>query len=441
MRASRKTVGAFAFGVVMGLVAAGCQTYDFEPVEPISIGRQETAETFFAVNLKPNVMLLVDKSGSMDLPVDTTDPDCSPGGVLCGKSSSGTCNTAVCPTRWSELQTAMQAFLVGGGNSSAFLRLGLTSYPQPAPSASDACVPTQSVMVQTSQDEVDSALQSHAANVWDRINDIQTVDTTSYGDDRTGGGTPTALSLRYLRENVASLGDSSRDNFAIVLTDGLPNCNANHAPFDPANPSQCTCTLDDIELTPGNKVSGCSPQFGFQSKGCLDETGSVAEVQALKAMGVTTIVVGFGAETASGPGPATLQAMAVAGGFERICAVNADCGTGQTCNNGACSQSFFQAANGAELATALEKIGKAIIRPEPCRFELQSSPSDERLLSVKINDEVIARESGGTVNWTFQAGSGTTKPAVLFQGAKCDLIKASTKASPVKVSVVVVQTR
>ena len=56
---------------------------------------------------KPNFMLLVDKSGSMDQPVDPTIPACHVGGIngpLCGDpQKTNPCDTSVCPTRWSEL--------------------------------------------------------------------------------------------------------------------------------------------------------------------------------------------------------------------------------------------------------------------------------------------------------------------------------------------------
>ena len=61
---------------VVALLATlgACQTYDFEPVKPLSIGQTQTSVDVQAVANKPNFMLLVDKSGSMDQPVDPTHP-------------------------------------------------------------------------------------------------------------------------------------------------------------------------------------------------------------------------------------------------------------------------------------------------------------------------------------------------------------------------------
>ena len=61
---------------VLGLLVTlgACQTYDFEPVKPLSIGQTQTSVDVQAVANKPNFMLLVDKSGSMDQPVDPTIP-------------------------------------------------------------------------------------------------------------------------------------------------------------------------------------------------------------------------------------------------------------------------------------------------------------------------------------------------------------------------------
>ena len=71
--------GAALLGLLLALGA--CQTYDFEPVKPLSIGQTQTSVDVQAVANKPNFMLLVDKSGSMDQPVDPTIPACHVGSI------------------------------------------------------------------------------------------------------------------------------------------------------------------------------------------------------------------------------------------------------------------------------------------------------------------------------------------------------------------------
>src|SRR4051794_19675176 len=98
---------------------AGCQTYDFEPVQPIAISQTTQESIIQARGARPEMMLLGDKSGSMALPVDPSDPDCKTGGNECGhKGELGffPCNTSLCPTRWSEMQKAMGSFLPDAGN-------------------------------------------------------------------------------------------------------------------------------------------------------------------------------------------------------------------------------------------------------------------------------------------------------------------------------------
>ncbi|MGZ6163187.1 MAG: hypothetical protein ACXWLS_07655, partial [Myxococcaceae bacterium] len=51
------------------VIAVACQTYDFVPVAPLSVSQEESSTPIVVRKFKPNVMVLVDKSGSMDLPV------------------------------------------------------------------------------------------------------------------------------------------------------------------------------------------------------------------------------------------------------------------------------------------------------------------------------------------------------------------------------------
>ncbi|HEX4622405.1 MAG TPA: VWA domain-containing protein, partial [Myxococcaceae bacterium] len=99
MKTQWKVLGGFAVGAVAGAVA-GCQTYNFEPVSPLAIAQTTQDKTVIATQLKPNVMIVVDKSGSMTKPVDpfnnaacqTGNPNCPFCGLSCG---TGTTN---CPT-------------------------------------------------------------------------------------------------------------------------------------------------------------------------------------------------------------------------------------------------------------------------------------------------------------------------------------------------------
>ncbi len=58
--------------VVAALAAVACQTYDFEPVKPLAIAQTTQSKTITAQRLRPNVMMLLDKSGSMNGPIVQT---------------------------------------------------------------------------------------------------------------------------------------------------------------------------------------------------------------------------------------------------------------------------------------------------------------------------------------------------------------------------------
>jgi len=102
-------------------IVVGCQTYDFEPVQPIAIAQTTASYSTIGRSLKPNMALLVDKSGSMNFAVNPSDPNCDVGTGLpsnCGQTLAPPC-PAACPTRWGDLKAAMTQFLSNNGKSRA----------------------------------------------------------------------------------------------------------------------------------------------------------------------------------------------------------------------------------------------------------------------------------------------------------------------------------
>jgi hypothetical protein len=392
--------------VSVGVVAAvaGCQTYDFEPVDPLAVVQRTKTSTITAHLQKPDLYLLVDRSGSMNLPTDPTDPDCTfADGGTCGTQSDNLCDTSVCPTRWSDMKDAMHSFL---SNSGDVARMGLSFFPLSG--SSDLCAAANEVAVplNTSNDDVASMKQT-----------ATDIDTALFAETAVGG-TPSGGSLAFVESTYAAVDSSSdRPKFILLLTDGLPNCNY------ALDNTTCTCTEPDCTVTGDGRL-------------CLDQDGTVDQISQLAAPGkdIKTIVVGFGADTASGLGPAVLTAMANAGGFARTCpdGTDAECGTGDTCNvsTHTCNKPFYQAANGAELAAALAKISDAIVTPDPCTFTLDQTPSDPSLLSVLIDG---VETPSGPDTWVYD-----TAPAIQFQGALCEELKNTTPSNPIDVQVQVV---
>ncbi|WP_426751444.1 adventurous gliding motility lipoprotein CglB [Myxococcus sp. Y35] len=406
-----------------GALVLACQTYDFEPVEPLAIAQTTVEQVINARQSKPNIMLLVDTSASMTDPVDPSNPACivdyqgSP--TLCGRDVP--CNVDVCPTRWTELQAAVPAFLE---NSGPFVRFALTTYPETRGglTVADSCreATSNALLKGLPEQEDDASLLAHASEINDILQGIPNA-----GEGRPLGGTPTSGSLNFVG-SLEGLQDPNRENFVILLTDGLPNCNNGNV-NDGTNPELCKCTIEG--------TNGCQTS-SYLRRGCLDMDASVAAVQALEQKGISTIVIGFGAETASGEGPAVLDAMARAGGFARECDDQGSCGADDTCNptTGLCNRSFYQAGNQAELAHALEEISLAVRLPEPCLIKLEGPerPSDPKLLVVYVEGE---RTAPSDSTWSL------TEKGVLFTGETCDRILASTPESPVRIEVRAIRQR
>ncbi|MBS1149684.1 MAG: cglB [Myxococcaceae bacterium] len=413
-----KILLAFLVGSAAG-VAAGCQTYDFEPVEPLAIAQTTQSKTVIGRQLKPNLMFLIDKSGSMNFAADDSVAPCT---SKCNQSGFPAC-AAGCPTRLQALKLAMNTFLTAN-NTIAWM--GMAVFPTAVAGASgsvDACGATSAADVRVQ-------LNAQAADLSADLMASASAVNTQIQALTVGGGTPTGDSLKFLGGYSPLLDPDPklpREDFVLLLTDGLPNCNS-------MNANSCTGTNCRCTLVP---ATSCMPA-SYCTQGCLDKDNSAAQVTALRGTGknIRTIVIGFGAETASGDGPDTLNAMAEAGGFARQCinGTDAECGTGNTCNVATklCNRKFFQATNANELAAALAEISKAIDPAGICNYTLDEVPADPKFLAVLIDGK---NEPGGTPDtWTYSAGK------VSFTGALCDKVKAATPIDPVRVEFRIVNT-
>ncbi len=403
--------------VAVLVLAGSCQTYDFERVVPLAVAQTTDKTIVASKRLKPNVMLLVDNSGSMLLPTNPSAANCPAG---CG-TASNLC-PGNCPTRVSELKSAMATFLQTSGT---IARLGATIFPIDPVCGASTNIDVQLPMPSAADDGTDSALTASANSVNARIQALS-----------PSGGTPTGNSLDFLG-TYGGINDNSdfRDDFVLLLTDGLPNCNAaNPNAICPANCGGGTCSAAQITAC-SCTTSTCAPS-SLCSNGCLDQSGAVDAVKRLRLKGIRTIVVGFGADLASGTGPIVLNAMAREGGFARECPnmTDAECGgMAGSCNTSTkqCSTSFFQAANGTELAAALRKISESF-QGDPCVFTLTARPSDPRYLSVVVNGSTLAE---GSMTYSFDPNSNK----VTFLGAQCTALNASTTQNPVNVEFRIVE--
>lgn len=222
------------------------------------------AKPFLAHEVKVNVLLVIDKSGSM---LDTPD----------GFSAD----------KWSSMQDSLATAL---GTVAKDLSLGLLLYP------SMGCGITVDPVVPVSAGAnalpmIEAALAAAAPD----------------------GGTPTAAALEAAF-NYFSKGDGAQlegEKYVLLATDGGPNCNDT---LDCSGDAmQCTVNLDG--QCPTAVANCCDPAMagdGAQAY-CLDESGTLDRIKALATAGVPTFVVGIpGTEKYA----SSLDAFALAGGRE-----------------------------------------------------------------------------------------------------------------------------
>lgn len=167
-----------------------------------------------------------------------------------------------------------------------------------------------------------------------------------YSSLAPGGGTPTAASLTSAKNYLLSQGLSS-PAYVLLITDGLPNCNAS------LNVATCT-SIDPAATTAQYK--------------CLDDTQTVAAAQALRAANIPVYVVGFGSGITSTGNQAVLNAIASAGGTstayiatnqaQLTTALNQVASTASTCCVNACTQGSARcSATGQRQTCQLDTAG------------------------------------------------------------------------------------
>jgi hypothetical protein len=412
-----RSIGLAALCLVTALA---CQTYEFVPVKPLAISQEESSTPIVIKKFKPNVMVLVDKSGSMDQPIDPTLPGCTTAFGLCGTGDSAKanpCNTNVCPTRWSELNLALDSFLQAQAQT---VRFGLSFFPEPG--SQDAgepnCIPTTAARVDLPADPEDDSVATLSALSTAARNALASVRSqTPAGPFGTGGATPTGPSLQFFSD-YAPLQDPLRLALVLLLTDGLPNCNATIAA------AACVCTA---------AADSCPP--AGNPNNCLDKDRTVLAVQDLAGRGIHVVVIGFGDETRASldggvQAPIVLQEMALAGNYPRLCPGpqhDQPCGPLNPCQGGVCLRQYYQAQDSRDLGAALAEITASLDR-EPCLRAITPAPTSEELILLTLDG---TEYPPGPDTWLYvpPADGG---PAIRFFGSLCAAIESSTAQNPVQ---------
>jgi hypothetical protein len=209
------------------------------------------------------------------------------------------------------------------------------------------------------------------------------------------GGTPTAATLRAIAGKLSSL---TGRTFAVLATDGGPNCN------DLASCSASTC-LPNLANNPSYCLPGgppnCCDNMNFGPAQCLDAQPTVDAVAALAAKNVPTYVIGI---PGSGPFAGLLDQLATAGGTAR-----------------GASPMYYRvdSTDEAAFAATLAKVAAKITAT--CTFPLAKIPDDPNLINVFVDDVPVPNDP--VDGWTLWGDT------VTLDGKTCDRVLAGDALS------------
>lgn len=283
---------------------------------------------------KPNIHLVIDRSGSMSLDAD-------------GAAPAGTATA-----KWEDLAATLTSLLDNHGDQANAWGMSLF----PSTTAYHSCTAGDIAVPLGAPAAVIPAIESEIGK-YDRGKLL------AYN-----GKTPTTAAIQGVIDHV-SLADTARNNYVVLMTDGMPNCAG----------------------TP--------------------ETGVAALVAQLYAQSppVRTFVIGFGSETAPNPvasqatDPAMLNDWAVAGHTERAGATK-----------------YYQAGDAAALALAFSDIVAGVAA---CTFNVTSTAIDPGLVSAALDGTPVARDL--VDGFSYDAAT----MSVTFHGASCQTLQANPSAN------------
>ena len=276
----------------------------------------------------PNVLVVIDRSGSMNL--------CGEGDPLvgaCGQEGDALDCTAAADTRWEEAVSAVETLLV---DQAGRVRFGLSIYPKSP--GGESC-----------------ALQCNWFSCTDNVNvnagviDVATGDDTAGDIDKAlgavlpGGSTPTAPTLRNVLADLpgAGLAAGDRPNAVLLVTDG--EATGDLEPVRTCAPA-CSSGVQEGSETDVDCGGLCAPCA--EQKACGDDADCVSGLcrQNVCVPAGCANEVKDGNETAVDCGGSCLPCANLQG-----CAVASDCYSG-VCAGGMCvvSTCSDEIANGDE---------------------------------------------------------------------------------------------
>ena len=312
----------------------------------------------------PNLLFVIDKSGSMDDPIDPDD------------SSS--------PDKWTGLIEALSAALE---TVDPDFGIGLIMYPHDL----DNPIPLScnDVSVCCTVPEGESAVVVEMTKGEPGVRAV----TGALDAAGPGGGTPTAEALQRAREYYLE-GDGADlpgEKYVVLATDGGPNCNTGIS----CNAETCTTNIQGSCGT-GNCCANAP-------ESCVDDAAVLSQIQALDAAGIKTFVVGIpGTEAYSD----FLDDFARAGGAPV---------------DGADTDYYaVESSAGVDgLTQVFRDISTQLVTS--CEIPLVKDPEDPEAVNVAIDCLLVPQETDGELNWEIDYD--TTPGTLHLLGETCDRVQ------------------
>lgn len=327
-----------------------------------------------------NLLLVIDKSGSMD-------------------DDGGFDNS-----KWDTMKAALEGSLQ---EVALEINVGLSLYPFPDDVSigidKDTCGEVGNCCEMPTDTEPNIAIGPGLLTVPEIVDSFDRV--------RPGGGTPTAAALESAYDYFVngSGAELEGDNYVILATDGGPNCNADIT----CEAEGCTRNIDARDASCTLETASCCG--GNQAISCLDDEASRDAVSRLGSAGIDTFVIGVpGTEAYAG----VLDSLAEEGGRALV---------GE-------EQKYF-AVDGAAGVDGLIDVFRRITEDlvTSCDIQLSEAPASVTDINVAVDCEVIPQFAEGSGNGgAGGAESGeeqwvvdgvTDPPTVRLRGALCDRIQ------------------